>query len=101
MGMHIMMAVLSLAMLIWAQPASAAMSTAIPTATHTATVSVHHDLRPLTSFEVRTILITASNVLKISPGGQTCPAAFKLERPVGTFGSATTPAVIQTQAHRD
>jgi hypothetical protein len=94
MSMHIIMAVLSLALLIGAGPASAQ-------ATHTATVSVHRDLRPLSTAGARTILIVASNVLKITPGGHTCPVAFKLKGPVGQFGSETTPKVVQTPAHRD
>jgi hypothetical protein len=93
MNMHVIMAVLSLTMLVWAGPASAQ-------ATHTASVSVHRDLRQLTQKEVRKILADASHALKTNPAFA-CPVTFKLKGPVGRFGSKKQPKVILTEAQRD
>jgi len=98
--MHIIMAVLSLALLIWAGPASAQ-------ATITASVSVHKSLPQLSKQEVRKILHDASHAPRTN-GGHACVVGFKLKGKIGQFGSAVpndpndpTPAVIANEKQKD
>jgi hypothetical protein len=86
--MHIIMAVLSLALLAWAEPASAH-------TTITASVSRHRGVPPLTAQQVRTILADASQALQTNPGFA-CPVRFKLRGRVAAFGSAQSPSTDPT-----
>jgi hypothetical protein len=59
-------------------------------------VSVHEDVRPrLTKEEVDEILEGASKLLNH------CNVTFKLNGPIQTFASRSTPAVIETKPQRD
>jgi hypothetical protein len=100
MNMHIVMAVLSLALLIWAGPASAQ-------ARITASVSIHKTLPPLSRQEVRKILHDASHAPR-KGNGQACVVPFKLKGNIGRFGSAVasdpndpTPAIIANEKQKD
>jgi hypothetical protein len=92
MEMQIIMAILSLTLLLWAEAACA------QSATYSASVSVHKDLMssdPLTENEVSEILDKASKMLKKSAGhADACNVALKLKGPVRTFKSHDTPAKV-------
>ncbi len=107
--MHIIIAVLALALLVWVEPASAqAKHTAsvnrhhaVPPATHTVSVSVHKDLsESLSAQQVKAILADASQALKTNPG-YACPVTFKLKGKVRKFGSASRPVEIQNDAQKN
>jgi hypothetical protein len=93
MKMQIIMAVLSLALLMWAETASAQK-------TYSASVSVHHTLPELTADQVKKILTDASKLLQKDPRHSEtdddvkCNVTFTLKGAVGTFGAEDTPAIV-------
>jgi len=89
--MPIIMAIVSFALLIWIEPASAQKSSA--QRTYPVSVSVHSELPELTEQEVKKILADASKVLQKDPGHEdwdddvACNVTFTLQGPVRTFSS--------------
>jgi hypothetical protein len=91
MKTQVIIATACLGLLISVEPASAQKE-------YPLRVSVHEDVRPrLTKSEVEEILRGASQLLKDS----SCDVTFKLNGPVQTFASPSTPAIIKTKAQRD
>jgi hypothetical protein len=95
--MQIIIAVLSLALLAWAEAASAQG----PPKTYSASVSRHNDIEDeLTEPQVKTILDKASRMLQKNPGhvdtpgNVKCNVAFTLKGPIRSFGSPDTPKVV-------
>jgi len=82
--MPIIMALVSLALLMWAAPANAQKTYAV-------SVSVHKDLPELTVDDVQKILVDASRILQKGPDHKdwdddvACNVAFTLHGPIGTF----------------
>jgi hypothetical protein len=95
--MKIIMAVLSLALLIWTDPASAQK-------VYSVTVSVHSGVDELTVDQVEKILDDASKLLQKSGHPDTdeddipCNVTFNLKGPIGTFSS---PDELRNQSHID
>jgi hypothetical protein len=88
--MRTIIAIVCLGLLMWAEPASAQSLYALK-------VSHHRDVVALSEHEVDKILQDASKVLQ----GNSCNVTLKRDGPIGTFGSAATPAIIKTGAQRD
>jgi hypothetical protein len=86
MKMHFIMALLSLALLMSTEPASAQK-------TYSVVVSRHSGVPPLSDQQVKGILADASKLLKKNPGHQdtednvACDVTFTLKEPVHTFDS--------------
>jgi hypothetical protein len=93
--MPIAMAILSLALLMWVEAASAESK-------YSVSVSLHRDLSGLglSKDDVKGILEKASKMLQKSPGhvdtpdSVACNVTFTLKGSVGTFGSSDTPAMV-------
>ncbi len=91
MTIQIIALILSLAVLIWVETASAQ-------TTHRLSVSRHHAVPPLSEGEVRTILARASKVLRknshhTSDDDFACDVTFRLKDPVRAFASPASPIV--------
>jgi hypothetical protein len=99
MGMKMIMAIFSAALLMLADEASAQ-------STYSVSVSVHASVRALSKEQVRQILKKASRILQknsVSNGDAdvACDVTFTLKGPIRTFGSANTPPVIMDEQQRD
>lgn len=91
--MQIIIAIVWLGLLMWAEPARA--QNAGAPKEYSLTVSVHEEAPRLTTREVKKILKRASRLLKQNH----CDVTFKLKGEVGTF--ANTAAIITTSRERD
>jgi hypothetical protein len=83
--MQIIMAVLSLALLVWSEPVSAQV-------TYSVSVSHHRDVPPLSETQVQEILANASKLLQKpdhadTPDDVKCNVTFTLKGPIRTFAS--------------
>jgi len=93
MNMQIILAVLCLALLMWAEPATAQK-------TYSVSVSVHRSLPELTADQVKKFLADASKMLqKDSSHAETdndakCNVTFELKGALTIFGSDDTPAFV-------
>jgi hypothetical protein len=91
--MRIIMAFLSLAPLMWIEPASAQK-------TYSVSVSRHSGVPELTEGEVKKILADASKLLQKNSGhvdtedNVKCNVTFTLKDPIRTFASPDTPAIV-------
>jgi hypothetical protein len=102
MTMRIIAGVLSLAVLMWVEAATAQKST------YLLSVSRHRDAPPLSDGEVKRILADASRMLQKNPRHNddddvVCNVTFTLKGSVGTFASPDTPVVDSdniTAVHR-
>lgn len=98
--MKMIMAILSLALLMLVDEASAQK-------TYSVSVSRHASLKePLSEKEVRNILKDASTMLQKNSEGNgdadvACNVTFSLKGPIRTFGSASTSTDIVDEQHRD
>jgi hypothetical protein len=90
--MQTIMAIASLALLMWAEPASAQ-------SPYSLTVSRHHTVT-LSESDIDEILRDASEILQ-NNSAHACNATFKRNGPVKTFTSPDTPAIIRDRADRD
>jgi hypothetical protein len=97
MKMQIIMAILSLVLLIWTEPANAQK-------TYSASVSLHARVPApaLTDEEVKKILADASKLLQKDPGHAdtddedvACNVTFTLKGSVGTFSAPPNPVLIE------
>jgi hypothetical protein len=98
---QIIVAVLSLALLVWVESASAG-------STYSVTVSRHTSVPALSEADVRDILADASKMLQKkninhqdTDDDVACDVTFTLVGPVRTFGSAETPAVIENEQQKN
>jgi hypothetical protein len=93
MTMPIIIAILSVALLIWAEPANAQK-------TYSVSISSHTGVPALTEDDVKQILADAAKMLQKPPGhpdtdeDAACNVAFTLKGPVRTFASPSEPVLF-------
>ncbi len=90
--MQIIAGILSVAVLMWVEAASAQK-------TYSLSVSRHRAVPALSEGEIKAILAGASKMLQKNSGHNddddvACNVAFTLKGPIRTFGSADTPEVV-------